>query len=87
MYCGGFNSDLRLIDTRVGKEVFSADFRSEAVTTFKESVFEEETLLVGERGGKVRLFDLRQQKTRLEWQAHSKMTNLSRPNGVVRVFE
>jgi hypothetical protein len=44
-------------------------------------------LLVGERGGKVRIFDLRKLKTRLEWDAHKKMTNLSKPNGVIRIFE
>jgi hypothetical protein len=70
----------------VAKEVFSHLFQSEAVTSFRESVFEEETLLVGERGGKVRLFDLRKLKTRFEWQGHTKTTNLSKPNGVVRIF-
>lgn len=43
-------------------------------------------MLIGERGGKVRIFDLRKIKSRLEWSAHTKMTNLSRPNGVIRIF-
>ena len=42
---------------------------------------------MGERGGKLRVFDLRKLQTRLEWNAHSKTTNLSKPNGVVRIFE
>lgn len=87
LYCGGFHSDLKLFDIRVSKQIFSHGFRSEAVTHFRESVFQEETLLVGERGGKVRMFDLRKLKTRLEWQGHPKTTNLSKPNGVVRIFE
>lgn len=65
IYCGGFQSDLMLFDVRVAREVFAQRFGSEAVTTFKESIFEEETLLVGERGGKARTFDLRKLKTRL----------------------
>lgn len=43
-------------------------------------------LLVGERNGKARIFDLRKLKTRLAWDAHPKMTNLSKPNGIVRIF-
>ena len=63
------------------------DFKSEAISCMKESIFQESSILLGERGGKVRIFDLRKLKTRLEWQAHNGMTNLSRPNGVIKVFE
>ena len=41
IYCGGFSSDLKLLDIRIAKEVFSHFFKSEAVTAFRESVFEQ----------------------------------------------
>ena len=86
-FSGGFRSNLTLFDIRMSKEVLKFDFKSEAVTCMKESVFEVESIFLGERGGKVRIFDLRKRRTRLEWTAHEGMTNLSRPNGIVRVFE
>lgn len=38
IYCGGFSSDLKLFDTRVEEEVVNVNFKSEAVTTFQESL-------------------------------------------------
>ena len=63
------------------------NFKSEAVSFFKESIFEQDTMFIGERGGKARIFDLKKQKLRGEWDAHMKMTNLSKPNGIVSIYE
>lgn len=63
------------------------NIKSEAITALKESIFKEDTILLGERGGIGRLFDMRKGKTRIEWEAHEGKTNVSKPNGVVKIFE
>mgnify|MGYP001271675880 CR=1 FL=1 len=44
-------------------------------------------MIIGLRDGNARLFDLRKLKDRVEWSAHPKKGNLSKPNGIIRVFE
>ena len=72
---------------RLSKLPFSHDFKSEAISTFKESIFREDSVLLGERGGKCRIFDMRKRKTNFEWEAHEGKTNLSKPNGVIKIYE
>lgn len=42
---------------------------------------------VGDRGGGVSVVDLRTRRLRVSWLAHPPKTHLSRPRGVVALFE
>jgi hypothetical protein len=47
IYVSGFSSHFGLIDNRLSKLAFCHDFGSEAISTFKESLFQEDSVVLG----------------------------------------
>jgi hypothetical protein len=52
-----------------------------------DSVNDQSALGVGDRGGGVSVLDLRTRRVRVNWPGHAVKTHLSRPRGVVGLFE
>lgn len=78
---------MSVLDVRLNKLAFSYDFQGDAVEAMKEMVFAENSMLVGFRNGVVRIFDLQARRVRGEFKAENISTHLSKPNGIVGVYE
>ena len=86
-YAGGFPGSLMVVDSRLSKPVYDYLVGKDAVTCVGDSPSDERVVGVGDRGGGVSLLDLRSRKVRIHWEAHVPKTTLSKPRGVVGVFE
>ena len=56
-------------------------------TSVADSIFDESAVAVGDRAGVANLIDLRTKKIRVSWSAHNAKTHLSKPRGIVNIFE
>lgn len=80
-YLGGFPNTLTIIDMRVSEPI-KHQIGSEAITCLKGL---SGLVMTGNRESKINLFDVREGKSYLEWQAHSGMTNWDKPNGIANL--
>ena len=77
-----------MYDLRIPNSVFSHKIKeNDAVSCFYESIFDKDSVLLGSRSGWASIFELRKQKERVKWECHGQITNLSKPNGIVKIFE
>lgn len=58
-----------------------------AVTCLYDSLFDDDSVGVGDRDGNCSILDLRSQKVRISWLAHEVKTNMSKPRGVLGILE
>jgi len=61
--------------------------QTDAPTCIVDSLNDQHAVCVGDRGGSCSLLDMRTRKKRITWQAHQPKTNLSKPRGIVALFE
>lgn len=86
-YAGTFKSNLFIFDVRMAKAANEYILNSDAVTCIADSIFDESAVAVGDRAGVANLIDLRTKKIRVSWSAHNAKTHLSKPRGIVNIFE
>lgn len=86
-YVGGFPSDLAIVDTRLSQVASDFNLKKGAVTCTSDSIHDNQAVAVGDRDGYCSIFDLRTKKNRIEWQAHGSKTSVSKPRGIVGIFE
>ena len=86
-YVGGFPSSLLVIDSRLSKPASETSLGTEAITCVTDSLSDDRVVGVRDRGGSVSLLDMKTKKVRTSWEAHSAKTSLSKPRGVVGLFE
>jgi hypothetical protein len=72
---------------RLNKLAFSFNFEEDAVSSLSEMLFEENKMLLGFRNGAVNIFDLLMRRVRGSFKAENKCSHLSKPNGIVGVYE
>lgn len=86
-YVGGFDSSLFVADSRLSKMATEIKLKQGAVTCICDSLYDDNAVAVGDRDGNCNIIDLRTQKVRISWLAHEVKTNMSKPRGVLGIFE
>jgi WD40 repeat protein len=86
-YVGGFPSLLGIVDTRLSKLASEFTLKQGAIVCTTDSIYDQCALATGDRDGSCNIFDLRTKKSRIAWQAHDAKTSISKPRGVVKIFE
>lgn len=86
-YVGGFPSMLGIIDTRMVQMASEFHFKQGALTCATDSLYNQHTVATADREGHCNMLDLRSRKSRVSWTAHSSKSSISKPRGVVGLFE
>lgn len=86
-YLGAFDSSLFIADMRLNKMAKEIKLKQGAVTCIYDSLFDTNAVAVGDRNGFCNIVDLKSQKIRATWSAHEVKTNMSKPRGVLGIFE
>lgn len=85
-YVGSFKSNLSIFDLRMAKAANQFSLKTDAVTCVTDSIYDQQAVGVGDRGGYASVLDLRTKKIRISWLAHNPKTHLSKPRGVVNIL-
>lgn len=85
-YVGSFKSNLSVFDTRMAKASSEYVLNKDAITTVADSIFDQNSIAVGDRGGIASIIDMRTKKVRISWVAHEAKTSLSKPRGIVKII-
>ena len=86
-YVGAFDSSLFIADMRLNKMANQIKLKQGAITCIYDSLFDSNAVAVGDRNGHCNIIDLKSQKVRASWLAHEVKTNMSKPRGVLSIFE
>ena len=76
-----------MLDVRLNKLAYSFNFEEDAVSSLSEMLFEENKMLLGFRNGTVKVFDLQMRRVKGSFKAENTTSHLSKPNGIVGVYE